>query len=412
MVGKASLIVVTGFSILFLTVVQNFGSITNRAVDNYVDYHQKTISRNIAVSGANIGANIKYRDPYYIGDFPNISFQGGKIDLRIQNNSIMAIGSYKGMKDTVKIVLEKTMFSDFAYYSMWEKDSPTGGPIWWTNKDTVNGPFHTQDDLRAYRHPVFKGEITSHKGSLIYYDNKWLDKPYIYGEYKPGYDLEIPTGSVDNLEGPANSNGLYFTGHDTVYLNFDKDTLRYRYSYSGIDSVLYLPARAPNGVIFAKDAVVRLKGVVRGQYTLGVSAPGSGSTVNKSKGKVFLDDDIVYKSNPLIYPDSTDLFGICAENNIWITKNSANNSNININAALFSETEGFGAEYYDTRPVSGDINLLGGLSQYWRKPVGTFSGGVIQHGFTKQYNYDYRFGNVSPPYFPGTGGFKIVSWLE
>ena len=109
----------------------------------------------------------------YIGDFPNISFQGGSIDLRIQNNSILSISNFKGAKDTVKIVLQKTMFSRFAYYSMWEKDSPTGGPIWWANNDTVNGPFHTQDDLRASKHPVFKGE-TSHKGDLIYYEKQCI----------------------------------------------------------------------------------------------------------------------------------------------------------------------------------------------------------------------------------------------
>ena len=408
MVGKASLIVIVGFSALFLTVVQNFGSITNRAVDNYVDYHQETISRNIAISGANIGANIKYNDPHYIGDFPNISFQGGSIDLRIQNNSILSISTYKGAKDTVKIVLEKTMFSRFAYYSMWEKESPTGGPIWWTNNDTVNGPFHTQDDLRAYRHPVFKGE-TSHKGELIYYESKWKDKPYIYGEYKPGFNLEIPTGAVDNLAGPAAANGIVFTGHDTVYLNFDKDTLRYRYSYSDTDSTLYLPAEATNGVIFVNNAVVRLKGTIRGQYTLGVSAPGSGAGADTSKGKIYLDDNIIYKSNPLQYPDSTDLFGICAETSILITKNAANNSDIDIQAALFCENQGFGADCYNTRPISGDINLLGGLSQRFRKPVGTFSGGVINHGFTKQYVYDTRLGDISPPYFPGTGGFSIIS---
>jgi hypothetical protein len=254
MVGKASLFVVTGFSALFLTVVQNFGSITNRAVDNYIEYHQETIAHNIAVSGANIGANFKYNDSYYMGDF-NISFQGGDIDLRIQSNSIMSIGSYKGTIDTVKIVLEKTMFSEYAYYSMWEKSSPTGGEIWWTNKDTVKGPFHTQDDLRCALHPVFKGPWTSHKGALKYKDSKSQDKPYIYGDYKPGYNLEIPLGSVDALEAPADSNGLFFSGHDTVYLNFKRDTLLFKYTYNGTDSALYLPDESTNGLIFAKEAV-------------------------------------------------------------------------------------------------------------------------------------------------------------
>ena len=50
MSGKASLLVVAGFSMLFLIISQNFGSVSNRAVDNFVDYHTETIAHNIAVS--------------------------------------------------------------------------------------------------------------------------------------------------------------------------------------------------------------------------------------------------------------------------------------------------------------------------------------------------------------------------
>jgi len=188
MVGKASLLVVTGFSVLFLIVVQNFGSITNRAVDNYVDYHQETVSHNIAVSGANIGANAKYDDPNWNGSFPNIPFQGGVLNVTVQGNNITSIGTYGESIDTVKVLLAPSSFSEYAYYSMWEKENPTGGPIWWTGSDTVRGPFHTQDNLRAYRHPAFLGRSTSHKGSLIYYESKKKDKPTITGDYKPGYN--------------------------------------------------------------------------------------------------------------------------------------------------------------------------------------------------------------------------------
>jgi hypothetical protein len=55
---------------------------------------------------------------------------------------------------------------------------------------------------------------------------------------------------------------------------------------------------------------------------------------------------------------------------------------------------------------------LQGIIQNTRKAVGTFSGGVINHGFSKRYRYDKRLMFSSPPMYPGTGAFEIVSWLE
>jgi len=57
MSGKATLLLIVGFSLIFLVVSRNFGITSTRAIDNYVDYYKKAVSHNIAVSGANIAAN-------------------------------------------------------------------------------------------------------------------------------------------------------------------------------------------------------------------------------------------------------------------------------------------------------------------------------------------------------------------
>ena len=138
-----------------------------------------------------------------------------------------------------------------------------------------------------------------------------------------------------------------------------------------------------------------------------MAASGSGS-----KGTIYIDDDIVYSKDPRIYPNSSDLLGIVSKNNIVITDNIANHNDINIQASIYSESGGFGAENYSSRPPSGDINLLGGIIQNTRQAVGTFNGGGIQSGFNKRYKYDERLLIASPPAFPGTGSYEIVSWLE
>lgn len=408
MSGKATLLLIIGFSLIFLVVSKNFGDVSNRAVDNFVNYHKETVAHDIAVSGANIAANHIFRDPTWDDGYDDVPFQNGTMDISVQIldvfkniRQITAEGTYQGYTYTAKVVLAPSKFSKFAYYSVSE-----GGTIWWTGSDTVWGPFHTQDYMRVYRHPVFYGKATTKK-SLVYYKDEPTDKPYFLGGYEQGVDLPLPTNAVDNMEAIADDDGLKLSGHDTVYMVFDRDSLRYRFSYNAVNTVVYLPSAAPNGLIFAKDCVLRLNGVVKGQYTIGCS-----STSTEGKGTIYLDDDIVFDRDPRIYPASNDLLGICAENSVLITNNIHNQSDINIHGSVYCEKGGFGAQNYDTRPISGNINLLGGIIQNTRKAVGTFGTSGIKSGFAKRYKYDDRLMVASPPFFPGTGGFEIVSWFE
>jgi len=408
MIGKATLLLIVGFSLIFLVVSKNFGDVSNRAVDNFVDYYTQTVAHDIAISGANIAANNIFLDPTWNSGYDDVPFQGGYLDAQLQIldpfkniREVTVQGTYYGSTSTVKVKFAPSKFSKFAYYSVSE-----GGTIWWTQSDTVWGPFHTQDYFRAHKHPVFYGKATTKK-SLIYYTSEAADKPLFLGGYDQGIDLPLPTNAVAEMEVIADDDGLKFSGHDTVYITFAGDSLKYRYKYNTPDSSLYLPTAAPNGLIFAKNCIVRLKGTVKGQYTLGCS-----SGMSTGKGTVYLDDDIKFQNDPRIDPSSDDLLGICAENSVLITDNIPNRSDINIHASVYCEKGGFGAQKYDTRPISGNINLLGGIIQHTRKAVGTFGSSGIKSGFAKRYKYDDRLMVASPPFFPGTGGFEIVSWYE
>lgn len=416
MTGKAILLVVMGFTLTLLIVGQKFGNVSNLAVDNYVKYQKETVAHNIAISGANIAANAIYLNPTWNAGYSNIPYQDGYLDLSVQIidanlgwREITSRGTYMGKSSEIKLRIAPSNFSEYAYYSTYERSSSSSSEkIWWTGKDTVWGPFHTQDKLRVSNHPAFLGQRTSHKGAIEYYKDKKTDSPTITGLYEPGKDLIIPPQAVENLEAAADDKGYKFENKDTVYLFFDKDTLRYKHKYSDKYQALYLPTAAKNGLIYAKNMVVRLKGTVKGKYTVGCSS----STSSTGKGTIWLDDDIVYNTNPLVDPTSTDLLGVIAENYVWITENKANGKDINIQASVFSEKLGFGAYNYDDRPISGNINLLGGIQQNYRQPVGQFGSSGITSGFTKQYRYDWRLAFMSPPFYPGTGGFKIVSWFE
>jgi hypothetical protein len=395
--GKALLFVVVGFSVIYLALGKNFNDVTTQAVVNAADYYNVSVAHNIAVSGANMAANKLFLDPAWISGYSNISYQKGTLNVRIDTSgitkTITSISEFNDVKDTVVVVLQPSKFSKFAYYSVYE---PSG--IWWVTGDTVWGPLHTQDYLRISGSPVYFGKTTTLKG--IKY-NSGSNNPKFLGGYEKGVSLSLPDNSVSSIESLA---GKVFSGKDTVYLTFVRDSIRYKFSYSSAYTTVLGTSLAANGVIFAKNATVRLKGEVEGKYT--VVASGSYA------GKVFLDDNIEYAQDPRDYPESKDMLGIVAENYVYVTDNAANSNDINIDATIFCKNGGFGAQNYDSRGVDGCINLLGGIIQYQRQAVGTTSGSSIISGFSKRYRYDSRFMTESPPCFPTTNSFEIVSWYE
>jgi hypothetical protein len=270
----------------------------------------------------------------------------------------------------------------------------------------VKGPFHTQDDLNVSGNPYFFGFV-SILGTLQK-KNGSSDHPTFAGGFQSGSDIPINPSGTSYVENFALTNGKEFTGHDTVYMNFVSDSIKYRYKWNAKDTTKLLSTFAPNGVIFAKNATVRLKGTVKGLYTLGCS--GTSSTVG---GSIYLDSDIVYKTNPISNPASTDILGLVAQNNCYVEDNKANSTGININASVYCQGGSFTADHYNTGSYRGYINVLGGIIQNVRGPVGTIgSGGNIVTGYSKNYSYDTRFMFSAPPNFPNTGAYSVISWYE
>ena len=405
--GKAILILVVAFSAMFSVTQFNSKNTATVAVENLSSYYSNTNVHNIATSAINLAANEIYKDKNWTGyGNDTIYLRDGyaTIDVTKINSELIQLTStghfdhYKfGEKSkntsTVKVLLRASKFSKFAYYSQVE------GNIWWTNNDTVWGPFHTQDYLRAYRHPVFHGKVTNKK-SVKYYSSKKKDKPRFRGGYENGIDLPRPTTVLSDLYTEANSGGSVFDGPSNVYLTFKNDSISYKFSPSDPETTVLASNFAPNGIIYAKGANLRIKGVVKGAYTV------------VSEQRVYLDDDIVYETDPRNDPTTSDILGIIAKNEVFITDNTQNHSDINVHASIYSIDKGFGAENYSSRPPSGTINLLGGMIQYQRQAVGTFGYGGIQSGFKKRYRYDDRFMKIAPPFYPGTGIFEILSWFE
>jgi hypothetical protein len=412
--GKAILFVVLGFSLTFLIIGQNYNRITLRANDNMTNYANNHISHNIALSGANIACNTFYLDPNWTAGYSNVPCSDGTFSVTVQTldvvklikciTSISTFQGYNGyalqtLHDTVIVTLQPSRFSRYAYYST----SEGGSPIYWATGDTVKGPLQTQDYLRVSGKPVFLGMVGTKLGVI---KKNTSDKPQFLGGLLTGSNVPMSSSGVSSVESFALTNGFTFTGHDTVYLNFRGDSLKYRYAWNAKDTTKLISAMAPNGVIFVKNGTARIKGTIKGQLTLGCDNVTKG-------GSVYLDSSIAYNTNPLSNPLSTDIFGVVAEKNFVITDNTKNNNSVTIQGSIYCQTGSFTAENYSTRGFDGYINLLGGIVQAVRGAVGIIgTGGNITDGFSKSYSYDRRFMFSAPPNFPNTGSFNVISWYE
>jgi hypothetical protein len=403
--GKMSLLLVIGFSLIYMVLGFKSNRISTQTVENMADYNAKTVAHSIAVSATNLACNKIFTNGNWEAGFVNVPFNNGTFNAKVevidkwQNiRKLTTNGNYGGITKTVEVVFKPSSFSKFAYLSI---NDPTN--LYWSNKDTIFGPFHSEGNINAYRHPVFMGKATT-KGSVKYYTSEALDAPKFLGGFESGVSLTLPSSGLDNLKSMAASGGHIFTGKDTVYLTFKADSIKYRFKYTDKDSTVLASKLAPNGVIYIDDALVRLKGTVRGQYTVGCNG-------SLPKGNIYLDDNIVYETDPRKHPESQDLLGIVSKNNVLITENAANKSSINIDASIYCEKGGFGAGWPKFTEPNGNINLYGGIQNYSRVQIGVISGSEIW-GFNRNYKYDDRLMLASPPGYPGTGNLEIVSWYE
>lgn len=457
--GKASLLLVIGFSAIFLIFGNNYNTISGKAADNYFDYYIQTTAHNIAVSGANMAAREIFNNEEWVEGYTNIQMSGGELNVAVDNpyypgndkveichippgnpdnkhtimvsqnavdahlahgdhlgdcnnnftneNRIITIvseGTVYGLNNepttaSVVVQIQPSSFSKFAYFS----DSE-GSNIWWTNNDEIWGPMHTNDFIRCYRHPQFHNKVTTRRG-VKYYSSYSNDYPIIEGDYQKGVIIDIPSDGVSKVKTEASTNGYVFTGYSDVYMLFDGDSIKYKFAEADDYTAKLGSELAPNGVIYIDNGSLKVEGVVKGRYTVGVGGASS------DDGNVHLTGNLTYATDPQVNSASTDMLGIVALRDVMISNNVKNNAgDFNLHASVYCQQGSFGASDHDSRPKAGNINLLGGIIQKTRGAVGTFGGGGT--GYGKRYRYDNRLLYVAPPAFPGTGKFEILSWYE
>jgi hypothetical protein len=413
--GKAALVLVLGFGILLVKIAFNMNGLETKAVDNVSMYLENTVSHNLALAGANVALSMMYQNPAIRGVvadppvFTSGPFAGGKYTARMDsvNPSLLrleTVSTYQGLHDTVDVTFKTQLsqsFSLFAWMTNFE------GNVFWVTGDTVWGQVHSNGTLHVDGSPVFWEKVTTAK--------KFDPKPGTgtdHAIFKNGYetgvaDITLPS-DLSEIISASTFGGKRYTSE--IWLTLSPGT------GANNDGTVYVRSSSGGSII---DSVAisdpSFNGVILGNQRVHVSGTLDGKLTIASLQDLYVEDNVVYERNPLNgYSD--DLLGLVANNDVVVADNAANNNNCVIDAAIFSRTSSFTAEHYNTRPVSGQLQVLGGIVQDERGAIGTYSGSSINHGFSKRYRYDNRLAdpNFRPPSFPGfyTQTLQISGWWE
>ena len=255
--GKVSLLLILSFSGIFGLMGRNLLNFSNEASDNFYDYYSGTRSHNIAVSGANMAANKLFKDKTWTAGWDALSIDDGSLNVTVEifetyKRRIFSVGTYRGTSDTVIVTLQPKNFAQ--YGNFYDKNG-----AWWATGDTLRGPFHTNDWLRAYGRPVFLGNVTTNKGVKLFNKNA---HPEFYGDLETGVKipLEFDTSIIRIA---AYDNGKIFcdtTGKkkitDVNIELFADGTVKYSINIdkkgSTPDVTVPLNTLAPNGVIYVE----------------------------------------------------------------------------------------------------------------------------------------------------------------
>lgn len=417
MFGKGAIIAVLGFALSFSVYQLRVSRAVMSTSDNFNRYYSQTLLHETSLTGMNMGINKVWHDNWNSGSFNFVANGCSSLvsvnQLNLDTVKVKSI-SWDKIFDEESTNQEKTVEirdSVIAYFSyaipvsryFWFTNQEAG--VYWISGDSVWGPVHTNGVLRTSGSPVFYGKVTAFRG-ISPNPARRGNRAHFYGGWEVGIDNEVPTdmsalvsaANTGNNGAPTNTKCIY---NQETSFEFLSDGQVIRTVGSGTPDTVAVGDIAPTGVIYSSQDI-RVEGVFNGQLSM------------YSEDDIWIDDNLVYADDPNTNPNSDDILGLIAGDDVIVTDNGPNNNDETIQACLMTVNGSFKAQNYSGRPVAGILRITGSIVQDRRGAIGTFSrwSNSITHGYSKRYRFDPRLQSISPPYYPYVRHLHLVSWWE
>jgi hypothetical protein len=411
--GKQALLMIIGYSLIFLMTGAMMSNSTVDAFRNAMDYYEGNIVREIATSGANMGANYIFlnrplmnSNPWWTGWSTPIRLNGGTFTVAmdsVQDNygnwgriRMKTTAHYDTATYSVTVLFHPSQFSKFCMYA-----GAMDG-VYFEPQDSVFGPCHIEKTLNygntgggpqtygAY----FGGKVTTKNGIAA------LTNPAILPTFAQGREdgVSIPL-ALNSAELKAAATNL-FTGGE-LWVTLKDDSVAWKRSKTGVVTTQAITQIAPNGVLAIDQGTLYIQGQLNARLTV-----ASLRTAGSTGGTVIVKDNVTYKTDPRVDPLSKAMLGIVGYSSISIDTTGAHN-NFTVQGSLYSQTDGVQVVNYNSRP-RGNLYVLGGWigTQIFATSNGTTAGLPVNVTFDERFRVD------APPHFPGTNGYEILAWYE
>ncbi len=408
--GRTAIFMVMGFSAIFLLVGKNMQDIGTESLRNAITYYDHTQLHTIAIAGANLACSKVFQDSTFRTNATTYTFGGGSIEIRVKDTvghkiKVVSTGTYlhdpEHRIEQVIVLLVRSSFAKFAFYG-----GTHASAAQWETGDTVGGPSHTQGKLKTFGHPAFLGKTTSLSGLTM--GGSRPPDPYFEGGFESPVSIPMPAvTSYTEIYNAANDHGHAQSGGD-LYLKFNADGIHldWKTSSAAAWTTTTVAAFAPNGIIAIDKGTMWVEGTVSGRVTL-ASLRTSGTV----GGAVNITNNLVLKDNPKTNPSSHDILGMVSYGDFTVKDNGA--ASFEMQGSYYSFKGGLQVENFNTRPA-GMLHVFGGIMVEYLYATSNGASGTSRRGYNLRTDFDERLADVAnaPDYFPTTGSFEILSWLE
>lgn len=457
--GRASLIMVVGFAIIFGYINLNIAKLTSRAAESMIGYNQISASRNMASAGANVGlamltlnnyphngrilSNTNFTSGPFAGSGYLVRidsvFNSGNPYLRLRSVSACTTYLFTTKERTNKLIINDTVevrfdyMRDFSFSSFgWLSDQE--GNVFFTQGDTLWGKIHSNSNIHINQAPVFWGLVTT-SGRFDPRNNNGK----FYGNKEQGV-AEIPfptdlsalkanaTNKIVGLDGTTDTqtSELWVELKPGTSADDDGYAIVRTGSYGGtiVDSIKL--SDNSNNVIYSTENI-HVKGTLDGRLSIASNDDVriEGNTVYERYPDTYHKDPGLNENydphNPqleLAQNQTKDMLGLVAKNDVIIP--GTIDGNITIHGSIFATDGSFEAVDWNVghNPTEWRINVIGSVCQKERGAVGQTNG----NGFKKSYRFDPRFDEklsakpeFHPPSFPGyskPSTLTVTNWWE
>jgi len=328
--------------------------------------------------------------------------------------TITSTGTYDGVQKTLQLQIVGSAITKYSYWAQVE-----GNASWWITGQTVTGPVHSNGSLEIWGNPFFNGPVEQVGTSI----NAWGGSGYDQDTtFTGGLSLGVPAiplppvQTLTAIKAAASASGLVLTGPHIIQFNPNSTITYYQESVVNgppTDSGTTIQAptnpancpypNTPCSIIYVQSNTVN--GTSQNDGTPTVYGTVSGQVTVAADQSIYISNNVAYNDPPVRpnipggNPNSTDLLGLVANNNIII--NSSAPASLEIDGALVAIQ---GSVESDNGWVQGKGNMdeFGSLINYDLGVIGYFdpSNGNVVGGWNQLQFYDTRLLTVAPPGFP------------